>query len=91
MDVHMRVGKGVEPGAVRFGAGLFSPLFHASWRLERDVVREHFRKAFDVVGVESVRPFLERFPRGHRHGTLLLELTLIRPPAGASIGLGRRG
>src|SRR5262245_9178266 len=68
MDVHVRVRKRGEPTAVELDAGRSSLAAHPARCLEDDIVRQHLRESVDVVGVEGLRPLLERLARGHRHG-----------------------
>jgi hypothetical protein len=67
--------EGTEPAAVELDTGHLAVAAHSAWRLEDDVIRKHFGKPVEVVGVEGVRPLLERLARGHRHMNLLRSVT----------------
>jgi hypothetical protein len=67
VHVDVRVGEGAEPAAVEFDAGCLSLPAQSTWRLKNDVIREHFRKPVDIVGVEGFRAPLERLACRYRH------------------------
>ena len=65
-DLDVRVRKGAEPAAIERHAGRLSFAAHPARRYKDDLVREHFGKRFDVMGVEGVCSPLESLARGHR-------------------------
>ena len=67
VDLDVRVGEGAEPAGEELGAGRLALAAHPAWRPEDDVVCEHAAEPVDVMGVERLRPLLERLAYGHRH------------------------
>ena len=63
----MRVRKGAEPATIELNAGRLSLATQPTWRLEDDVVCEHFTKPIDIVGIEGLRSPLKRLAHRHRH------------------------
>ena len=67
VDFDVRVWKGNEPAPKELRAGCLTFPVYPTRRFKNHIVREHFRKALDVVGVESFCPFLECLSRVHVH------------------------